>query len=357
MTKRILLLILLLGTLTACVLLDLPTPLPPVPTITPIVDETPADDWYTVYFTNPDDPSAGSFRGGPDSELSAAIRDAKLSIDAAIYHLNLWSIRDALIAAHESGVQVRVVMESDNLDEVEAQELKDAGIEVLGDRRESLMHNKFVVIDGAEVWTGSMNFTINGGYRNDNNLIHLRSTRLAENFTSEFEEMFSRDMFGDHIIANTPHSSLTIGGTQIETIFSPDDGAADRIVELIQNADESVHFMAFSFTSDDIAAAMIARHHAGVTVSGVFEEGQYYSNTGTEFDRLVDAGLDVRLDGNDRNMHHKIIIIDEAIVITGSYNFSRSAEVRNDENVVIVQNTAFAAEYLREFDRVFGKTK
>ncbi len=356
MIKRILLLALLLATLTACITSGSPTPLLPVPTVTPITDETPAGDWYTIYFTDPDDPNAGSFRGGPDSELANAIREAKLSVDAAIYHLNLWSIRDALIAAHQAGVQVRVVMESDNLDEVEAQELKDAGIEVLGDRRESLMHNKFVVIDGAEVWTGSMNFTINGGYRNDNNLIRLRSTRLAENFTTEFNEMFVRDLFGDRVVENTPHSNLTIDGTQVETIFSPDDGAADRMVALIQNAQESVHFMAFSFTSDDIAAAMIDRHNAGVTVSGVFEEGQYYSNTGTEFDRLVDAGLDVRLDGNDRNMHHKTIIIDEAIVITGSYNFSRSAEIRNDENVVIVHNADFAAEYVREFNRVFGKT-
>ena len=61
--------------------------------------------------------------------------------------LNLWSIRDALISAHRRGVDVRMVTDSDNMDEQEVQEIKAAGIEVLGDRHESLMHDKFVVID------------------------------------------------------------------------------------------------------------------------------------------------------------------------------------------------------------------
>jgi len=355
MIKRLILLCLVTFLFTSCVLASLPTPLPLVPTVTPITGEVPAGNWYSVYFTDPDSPTADSFRGGPDTALSEAIRGARLSVDVAIYHLNLWSIRDALIAAHNAGVTVRVVVESDNMDEVEIQELRATGIEILGDRRESLMHNKFVVIDGSEVWTGSMNFTVNGAYRNNNNLIHISSSRLAENFINEFEEMFVHDMFGDHTVENIPHPSLTIDGTQIETFFSPDDGTAARIVELIEGAKESVSFLAFSFTSDEIANAIIARADAGVTVSGVFEESQYFSNTGTEYDHLADAGLNVRLDGNPRNMHHKIIIIDESIVILGSYNFSRSAEERNDENTLIIHNADLAAQYLGEFERVSAK--
>jgi len=340
----------------ACIPSTSPTPLPPISTSTAGMDGELGDDWYRVYFTDPDSPTAGSYRGGPDSALAEAIRGARVSVDAAIYHLNLWSIRDALISAHESGVAVRIVTESDNMDEVEIQEVRDAGIEVLGDRRESLMHNKFVVIDGVEVWTGSMNFTINGGYRNDNNLISIRSPRLAENFTAEFEEMFIRDMFGDNVVAATPHPSLEVDGTLIETYFSPDDGTASRIENLIQGSQESIYFLAYSFTLDNIAEAMLERASAGVTVKGVFEEGQYYSNIGTEFDLLYEAGLDVRLDGNNRNMHHKVIIIDEEIVIIGSYNFSSSAENRNDENTLIIYNRDIAAVYLAEFERVFSKS-
>jgi phosphatidylserine/phosphatidylglycerophosphate/cardiolipin synthase-like enzyme len=86
----------------------------------------------------------------------------------------------------------------------------------------------------------------------------------------------------------------------------------------------------------------------------VFEEDQYNANIGTEFDRLREAGLDVRLDGNPYHMHHKVIIIDGQIVITGSYNFSRSAEESNDENVLVIHSQAVAAQFLAEFQRVFG---
>lgn len=334
-----------------------PVALSPQPTITSASEIPSSADWATIYFSDPDSLTADTFRGGPDDALAAAIRDARFSVDAAIYHLNLWSIRDALIAAHNAGVTVRVVAETDNMDETEIQELRDVGIIIIEDQRESLMHNKFVVIDGYEVWTGSMNFTINGAYKNNNNLIQIRSSRLAENYITEFEEMFVQDMFGTHKIENTPHPSLTLEGSQVETYFSPDDGISARIVALIQNAQESINFMAFSFTSDEIAAAMLDRAQAGVTVSGIFEQSQYFSNTGTEFDNLRDAGLAIYLDGNSRNMHHKVIIIDGNIVITGSYNFSRSAEERNDENILIMHNAEIAAQYLAEFERVLAKGK
>jgi phosphatidylserine/phosphatidylglycerophosphate/cardiolipin synthase-like enzyme len=350
--RNIPLIVLLILLLSGCIS---PTTLTQmVPTI---IDESPSSEWYSIYFSDPDSPTAGAYRGGPDSALAESIREARLSVDAAIYHLNLWSIRDALIAAHEAGVAVRVVGESDNMDEVEIQDLQAAGIEVLGDRRESFMHNKFVVIDKSEVWTGSMNFTINGAYRNDNNLIRIRSTRMAENFTSEFEEMFVADMFGDNVVENTPHASFSVDGSRVETYFSPDDDTASRVVELIQTAGDSIFFLAYSFTSDSIADAMLAKAAEGLNVAGVFEESQYYANIGTEFDRLVDAGLNVRLDGNNRNMHHKIMIIDESIVIMGSYNFSRNAEEHNDENTLIIYNADIAAQYLTEFNRVYSKAQ
>jgi len=353
MTKFIPFIFILALTLAACTTQTI-TPLPPVPTATQITETSAQID---LYFSDPDDPDAGSYRGGPDEALAQAIRNAEFSLDAAIYHLNLWSIRNALIAAHDAGVQVRVVAESDNLDEIEIQELGQAGIEVLGDRRESLMHNKFVVIDGLDVWTGSMNFTVNGAYRNDNNLIHIRSSKLAENYTAEFEEMFVGDMFGDNTIPETPNPSLTIDGVPVETYFSPDDGTADQIIAALQDAEKSVFFLAFSFTSDPIAGTLLERAAAGVTVQGVFEESQYHSNIGTEYDNLLAAGLDVRLDGNQRNMHHKVFIIDGETVITGSYNFSRSAEERNDENTLIIHDPGITARYLEEFERIFEKAQ
>ena len=311
--------------------------------------------WYELYFTDPTHSQADSLRGGPDRQLAAAIDDARLSVDLAVYSFSLWSIRDALIDAHHRGVQVRVVMESNNLDRDVPQDLIEAGIPILGDRREGLMHDKFVIIDRSELWVGSMNFTIGGGYEDNNNLLRIRSVKLVENYQKEFDEMYVDDHFGPDTVPDTPNPSINVEGTTIETYFSPDDGVADVIVDLIDDAENSVYFMAFSFTSDDISEALQNRAGDGVTVAGVLDESQTRSNQGGEYDSLVQAGLDVRQDIIDGLMHHKVFIIDQRIVITGSYNFSRSAEERNDENILVIYNIEIAREFLKEFERVSGE--
>ena len=308
---------------------------------------------YVVYFTNPTDTQADSYRGGPDEALAEAIHEARLSIDVAAHQLNLWSIRDALLSAHRRGVKVRIVVESDYLDEKEIQQLKEAGIPVLGDRRESLMHNKFVVLDRLEVWTGSMNFTTSDAYRNDNNMIRMRSARLAENFSAEFDEMYEQDLFGEDILAGTPYPSLSVGGMPVEVYFSPDDGTAREIVRHIQEARESIYFLAFSFTSDEIAGAILDRANEGVRVAGVLESSQI-SNSGSDYSLFRESGLDVRQDGNPRNMHHKVIVIDRLTVITGSYNFSQNAEKRNDENTIVIHAPDIAGLFMNEFERVYA---
>ncbi len=310
--------------------------------------------WFEVYFSDPGSPTSRSLRGGPDAHLAEAIGQARLSVDIAAMDLDLWSLRDALIDAHRRGVSVRMVTESEYLDTPEIAELQEAGIPLLGDRREGLMHNKFVVIDRQEVWTGSMNLTVNGAYRNDNNLVRVRSSQLAEDYTREFEEMFVQDAFGPGSPADTPYPSLTVDGTLVEVYYSPEDGTAARLLELIAGAQHSLRFLAFSFTSDDIAGAILDRAQAGVSVAGVLDAGQAGSNTGGEYENLLQAGLDVRLDGNPSRMHHKVIIIDEAVVVTGSYNFSASAENRNDENTLVIHNPEIAARFLAEFERVFA---
>ena len=324
-----------------------------LPKPTPIPSETASSGgWHTIYFTDPTDPSASTLRGGPDASLAEAIDTAQYSVDIAIYRLDLWSVRDALIRAHRRGVTVRMITESDHILEAEIADLEAAGIPVLGDHRDHLMHHKFVVIDGLEVWTGSMNFTVNGAYRNNNNLIRIHSSRVAQDYTREFEEMFVEDRFGALSKADTPYPKATVDGIPIEIYFSPDDGVVARLVDIVRDATSSIDFMAYAFTSDILAEAMLARAQAGVVVRGVMERGQA-SNPGSEYERLRQAGLDIRLDSNPGNMHHKVIIIDGVTVITGSYNFSHSAEQSNDENVLILYDVAVGTKYLLEFNRVF----
>jgi phosphatidylserine/phosphatidylglycerophosphate/cardiolipin synthase-like enzyme len=314
-------------------------------------------DWYSLYFTKPTSPMARFYHGGPDESLAAAIDQARACVDVAIYDLNLWSIRDALVKAHRRGVTVRVVTESDNMDEQEIQDLKDVGIAILGDRHEGLMHDKFVVIDRNEVWTGSMNYTTGGGYLDNNNLERIRSSRLAEAYTREFEQMFVDDHFGNEKLTSTANPNITVNGSLIEVYFSPEDGTLEHILNAVSQAHESIYFLAYSFTSDALSRALIEKAKAGVTVQGVFDKDQYRSNSGTEYDNLRKAGVEVYLDANPQLMHHKVIIIDQQVVITGSYNFSNNAEYNNDENTLIIHNQDIAAQFLAEYQLIYKLAK
>ncbi len=310
--------------------------------------------WFELYFTDPANPAAGQKTGGPDGPLAASIDSARLSVDAAVYSLSLKSVRDALLRAHRRGVQVRLVMESENMDRPAPQLLKDAGIPILGDRRQGLMHNKFVVIDRSEVWTGSMNFTDSGTYSDNNSLMLIRSTKAAEDYETEFNEMFVDDKFGKDGAAATPNPHVTIDGVRLDIYFSPDDHVQAALADLLNRAQSSIYFMAYSFTADSLGEIIRQKAAAGVEVAGVMETDQIKSNVGTEFDPFRSAGLNVKRDGNPGLMHHKVMIIDRQIVVMGSYNFSASAETTNDENLIVIYSSDIAAQYLKEFQRVYA---
>jgi phosphatidylserine/phosphatidylglycerophosphate/cardiolipin synthase-like enzyme len=254
-----------------------------------------------------------------------------------------------------------MVLEADNAAGPEIEALMEAGIPLVVDRTDGQMHDKFVLIDRRQVWTGSMNFTLSDAYRNDNQLIAFSSPAAAAVYQAEFEEMFEAGLFGANSPAGTPSQVEIEGpegeGIELEIAFSPDDGAAKRLVELIEAARESIHFMAFSFTSDEIGEAMLARAAQGVDVRGVFDESQLESSRRSLYEILIAAGLDVRVDGNPNILHHKAIIIDGRIVIAGSYNFSAGAETANDENMLVIHSQAVAALFLAEWERVFDLGK
>ncbi len=328
--------------------------------VTPVAETTETSgnsSAITVYFTDPLAANAKDKVGGADELVAKAINNAKVSVDMAMYNLSLPSIRDALLAAHERGVRVRLVMESESMDGDVPQDLMDAGIPIVGDGKQGLMHNKFTIIDGEEVWMGSLNLTASNTYSDFNNLVRFRSKRMAQNYTKEFEEMFNDHLFGPDKLPETPNPSISLGGGTVETYFSPDDGVAQHVVDLVNSADQNIYFLAYSFTSDEIAQAMLQRMKAGVEVRGVMDESQYKSNAGTEYDVLRKAGADIRLDTIPGLLHHKVIIVDGKAMTFGSYNFSRNAEKINDENLVIVFNPTIAQKFVAEFERIFAVSK
>lgn len=332
---------------------NLVVPLPiPTPSGTPDVSPV-----LTTYFT---DPAIRGKKSPGQAVITALVKDiyaAHDSIDVAMYNFTHKEIIEALIKASQTGIAVRILVDSDALDKLDLTRLKRVGIYTMGDRRESLMHNKFVIIDGRILWTGSLNLSASGAENDENVFVRLKSPELAANYLITYNEMFNEDKFGADSRQKTSQTEFNISGIEMENYFSPEDEVDTRLVSLVNNAKKSVHVLAYSFTLDRLADALIEADKNGVDVRGVFDRESAEENQGADYFQLRDAGLDVHLDGEDGLMHNKAIIVDGQTVAFGSYNFTASAENRNDENVLIINDPALAARFEDAFERIYAKAK
>lgn len=312
--------------------------------------------WYELYFTDPTCPEESGRADGVDEIIAMDMLAAQNRVDIASFDLDSLPMIEALIALEARGVEVRVVVDDEHTPAASINRLRRNGISVVIDDRSALMHNKFVVIDGRYVWMGSMNFTTNDVYCNNNNIARFDLPQLAANYTAEMEEMYIDRQFGPRSPQNTT-SMIDVNGITLENYFASEEAVGARLSRVISRANNEILFMAFSFTQEEIGEAMIDRAEAGLTVRGVYET----SGSETRFSyygTMKDMGLNnmqVRQDGNPRILHHKVIIVDRSIVIFGSYNFSASAEDSNDENVLIVHDPEFASYFVEEFEAVWAE--
>ncbi len=305
-----------------------------------------------AYFTNP---ASSSQNQALQDALLDSLSNAHTSVDIAMYNFNLLEAGNALRKARDNGAVVRIVVDSDAMDNTLLQQLRQEGFEVLGDRREGLMHNKFVIVDGKTVWTGSLNLTYGGLTQDENNLVRIDSPELAERYTEEFNEMFEEDVFGGGAPLGE-RSALTLNGSRAWLYFSPEDAPSQALLEQIRQAQTSIDMLAYAFTLNDLRDALLEAAHRGLEVRIVFDADQSTA-TGSEYQTLKNAGLDVRLDGSSGLMHHKVMILDGKTVIFGSYNFTRSADVNNDENVLIVENVELAKQFSQTFERIYTQAR
>ncbi len=309
--------------------------------------------------------------------LVPRLNNARRSIDATLYSLTGTpgsTLATALIAAKNRGVKVRVICEFDNAGGSGFTTLAAGGVALINDRFDpinngaGLMHNKFFVVDGRSgapestwVWTGSWNPTNPGTNDDFQNAIEVQDQALAKAYTLEFNEMWgsstdtpnaSVSRFGARKLNDTPHK-FAIGGRSVECYFSPSDDPTLHILQTIDAAQHSIGFELLTLTRADISSALIAKHNAGLKVRGDLDSS---TDTGSEYGTLVTGGVDVRLKtGVSGLLHHKYMITDtdsplyDGRVLTGSHNWSASAETSNNENTLIVHDPDIANQYLQEF--------
>lgn len=300
------------------------------------------------------------------TEMEQALLDllnsAQVSVDAAIYGFNRASIREALIAAHQRGVAVRVVTDdearfSSSTYVPNYAALQAAGIPIVDDSRPgSLMHNKFFIVDGSVVWTGSANMTDGDFTLNHNNTAVFTSAALAEMYTAEFDQMFVDHRFSAAKFPQTNHT-ITDDGVAIELYFSPENNAGDAMLEEVAAATDSIVFSIYFLTDDHLRDALIARAADGVVIRGVWDR-LGASNAYSDDEALCQAGLPIKFENLPGLMHNKFMVIDpngpDPRVITGSMNWSAAGDESNDENLLILHSAADAQAYYQAFLEIYS---
>lgn len=341
------------------------------------------------YFTQPTDTSvssginAVSLNNSADDTLLNYINRAQYSIDVCIYNTtssgSVANIAGGLNAAYANGIKVRVIYDGSTGNTMIP--LLDTNIKRLASPQGNpfnIMHNKFVVFDAdapnpdlSIVWTGSMNWTtqqING--TDANNVIIIQDSALAHAYKTEFEEMWGSttlvpnlglSRFGPQKTDNTQHI-FTIDGKTVECYFSPSDSVNAKIISTINTANTDMEFATMVLTRNDIANAITSRVSNGVLQTyGLVDD----SSTTLEWGTLVAGMLPntmKSMTGQPGLMHHKFLIVDQSnsssdpLVLTGSHNWSTSANMQNDENTLIVHDDTIANLYFQHFSYLFSQS-
>jgi phosphatidylserine/phosphatidylglycerophosphate/cardiolipin synthase-like enzyme len=161
--------------------------------------------------------------------------------------------------------------------------------------------------------------------------------------------------------AITKTATLTVAATVgphtknelLQYCFSPGGECSSIIIQWIGRANTSIHILIYSFTLDDVRDALIQAKARGVDVKIVMERSNA-NGSGSEYQALKAAGIDIRLDTNSGDMHDKVMIVDGHIVLTGSMNWSNAGVGRNDENLLAIDSQSWAAAYEAQFQNVYN---
>lgn len=310
-----------------------------------------------------------------EGEIIAFIDAAEATLNIAIQEIDNKRITNAIINASKRGVRVRVVSEADYLSVDEPADdphATDLGVEneinrqlhaallrskiwVRTDFNPRIFHQKFIIRDGTAVLTGSTNFTETGTHRNLNHLLIIKNEDVAEIFEREFREIkkgrFGRNSVDEGETENTP-KEVIVDDIRVKVCFAPDHAPEMEVTKQMTKAKERVDFAIFTFSkSSGIDDAMLLLMEAGRKVRGALDAlqgGQDWAATRP----LADAGADLYFVRGSRKigkLHHKLMVIDDSIMIVGSFNYTGPANRFNDENIVVLGDSTAPTENQKRF--------
>ena len=333
---------------------------------------------HSVDITVSSGTNAVNLNGRIDDTLIAYIDRAKYTLDVAVYNFtsnsgDMSNVANAINSAYSRGVKVRWIMDGSSTNSGAA--LLNAGINKLRSPTTgsyTIMHNKFMVVDAnssnpndAVVWTGSTNWSTAQFNTDFNNIVVIQDSALAHVYRDHFNMMWgdtgiapnsSASRFGSTKTDLGRHN-FTIDGKQVEVYFSPADNTGSRIISTINTARTDLYWGMYTFTYQTYADAIMNRKAAGVYVAGIndaFSHSYTPYNTfniglGSMFKEYTGSGM----------YHNKYLVVDpsdtcsDPAVLTGSHNWSFSANTDNDENTLIIHDASVANQYYQSFKMDF----
>ncbi|MDQ3017996.1 MAG: phospholipase D-like domain-containing protein, partial [Bacteroidota bacterium] len=287
-----------------------------------------------------------------ESDVISRIDQVTATLDIAMYNSSRVSIIQAVNRAAQRGVVVRYLAE----DETSNSALEGTlSFPVLYRSGDGIMHNKFIIGDAGDpgrawLWTGSTNHSANQLASDPNNALIFHDQSLALNYQREFEEFWgdgvahNNALYGEGKTDNTAHN-FYLGEKEIESYFSPSDETSCHIMEAIRTADHHLEVALLLLTKEDLVDELISLHLKGVKVRVILEDEE---SSSLAVSRLRQAGIQTFTHDISNIFHHKYAIIDEGHiesnpqVITGSHNWTFSADNINDENTLIIHDQSVA---------------
>lgn len=139
-----------------------------------------------------------------------------------------------------------------------------------------------------------------------------------------------------------------------QAYFSPGETCLNAIISGINKAQRSIKICVFTISDDRITRAILQAHRRGIRVK-ILTDNEKLFDKGSDIRELAQAGIPVRIDNTPNHMHHKFAILDDKTVLTGSYNWTRSAALYNHENLIISDDKTLVKDFGREFDRLWAE--
>ncbi|MEE2904582.1 MAG: phospholipase D-like domain-containing protein [Myxococcota bacterium] len=306
-----------------------------------MIDAT-TPDWHqadlkaSLYFA-PNDPL--------QSIVLSHLEAAQTSIRMAFFNVRLNQVLTILRNKLAAGVDIKIILDKKQQDlfyNDMGERMIMAGLDVtLVERTEAMdstMHNKFTIIDGKTVLTGSANYSHTAFNISDEDMIVMESTDLAARYDLEFDELLAG---GDAVSTPYPPNSV------LRAWMGPEDDLHDKVINLINSAQSQVLVAMFQLNVNIVVDALIAAKNRGVNVVVILDERQATQEGSDADDELTAAGINVVIadatGGSFAEMHSKFVTVDHTKLIMGSFNWTNLGAFFNDENIVEVDDPHLAS--------------